>query len=254
MSRLARGRGTESLDEAVVDLALTRADARLSCEPREPNGFNVRSAFPRRCLRSERYRYCLEGCRRGGRQPNECPLPREARAKAQVLRLRLQQGRASTRRVGVRRTLQPKTSHFARNACRVCLTRSFRPGEPRLSGSKRAPTRVTGEPWIRGSKTPMLEEGSLAGKKGGLRMKKRAVVGAATLGLLVFALGSGPAAANQSGNAAVDCAGLGPPGQAAQSLGAAGSDSFQTPPELAASLGQESVGDTIRTFCLPPAG
>jgi hypothetical protein len=84
-------------------------------------------------------------------------------------------------------------------------------------------------------------------------MKKRAVVFAVTLGLSVFALGSGPAAANESANAAINCAGLGNPGQAGKTLGSGGPDRVQTPPELAATLGQESVGATIRTFCTTPA-
>lgn len=84
-------------------------------------------------------------------------------------------------------------------------------------------------------------------------MKKRAVVFAVTLGLSVFALGSGPAAANESANSAINCAGFGNPGQAQQTLGAAGRDRVQTPPELAATLGQPTVGASIRTFCTTPA-
>jgi hypothetical protein len=84
-------------------------------------------------------------------------------------------------------------------------------------------------------------------------MKKRAVVFAVTLGLSVFGLGSGPAAANESGHSASDCAGLGNAGQAFQLVGAAGPNQVQTPPELAASLGQESVGAAGRTFCTTPA-
>jgi hypothetical protein len=98
-----------------------------------------------------------------------------------------------------------------------------------------------------GKKIPLLE------RKGGLKMKKRAVVFAVTLGLSVFAFGSGQAVANESGNAAVDCAGFGAPGQGFQTLGAAGPDQALTPPELAAALGQESVGAAGRTFCTTPA-
>jgi hypothetical protein len=94
----------------------------------------------------------------------------------------------------------------------------------------------------------------LLGKKGGLKMKKRAVAFAVTLGLSVFAFGSGPAAANESGNSAIDCAGFGNPGQGGMVVGYTGPDRVQTPTEFAATLGQESVGAAIGTFCTTPAG
>jgi hypothetical protein len=85
-------------------------------------------------------------------------------------------------------------------------------------------------------------------------MKKRAAVFAVTLGLSVFAFGSGPAAANESGNAAVNCAGMGNPGQTFQALGGAGPDRVTTPPEGAAGYGYASVGDAFKAVCTTPAG
>jgi hypothetical protein len=82
-----------------------------------------------------------------------------------------------------------------------------------------------------------------------MSMKKLAAGFAVTVGIFVFALGGATAGADP----AINCAGLGNPGQATQSLGAAGRDRVQTPPELAASLGQPSVGATIQTFCVTPA-
>ena len=84
-------------------------------------------------------------------------------------------------------------------------------------------------------------------------MKRRAVGFAATVAICVFALSGATAAANESDNSAINCAGFGNPGQASQTLGAAGPDRVQTPPELAAGLGQPSVGATIQTFCVTPA-
>jgi hypothetical protein len=101
----------------------------------------------------------------------------------------------------------------------------------------------------------MLEEVSLAGKKGGLRMKKRAVIFAVTLGLSVFAFGSGPAAADESGNAAINCAGFGNPGQTFQAIGGQGQDrTGQTPPEGAHQLGFPTLGAALQFYCTTPAG
>jgi hypothetical protein len=86
-------------------------------------------------------------------------------------------------------------------------------------------------------------------------MKKRAAIFAVTLGLSVFALGSGPAAADESGNAAINCAGFGNPGQTFQTLGGAGPDRTTTPPQGAAEVyGFPTLGAAIQFFCTTPAG
>ena len=90
-------------------------------------------------------------------------------------------------------------------------------------------------------------------------MKKRAGVFAVTLGLSVFAFGSGSAVAdpspnNQSGNSAQSCAGFGNVGQVGFLIGDTGRNRTQTPPEFVATIGQPSVGAAINTFCSPPAG
>ena len=82
---------------------------------------------------------------------------------------------------------------------------------------------------------------------------KRAVSFVATVGISMFLLGGATAMANESGNSATNCAGFGNPGQAAHTLGFAGRDRVQTPPEFAASLGEPSVGAAIQTFCVNPS-
>jgi len=80
-------------------------------------------------------------------------------------------------------------------------------------------------------------------------MRRRVVGFAATVGFSVLALGGASAGADP----AINCAGFGNPGQASQTLGAAGPNRFQTPPENAASLGQPTVGAAIQFFCVTPA-
>ena len=81
-------------------------------------------------------------------------------------------------------------------------------------------------------------------------MRKFLVLATCTIGMSVFALGGATAGAAP----AINCAGLGNPGQAAQFFGAAGPNRVVTPPQLAASLGAgATVGSTIQTLCVTPA-
>src|SRR2546423_12638786 len=86
------------------------------------------------------------------------------------------------------------------------------------------------------------------------RMNKRSIRFGVRVGICVLGLGGATAAAaNESSNSAINCAGFGNPGQAGQALGTAGPNQTQTPPEFAASLGQPSVGAALQTFCQTPA-
>jgi hypothetical protein len=82
-------------------------------------------------------------------------------------------------------------------------------------------------------------------------MKRHLVVAfAVSLGFSVVALSSATAGAAP----AINCAGTGNPAQTARILGAVGPDRFQTPPQLASSLGLPSTGALIQAFCVTPAG
>jgi hypothetical protein len=84
-------------------------------------------------------------------------------------------------------------------------------------------------------------------------MKRRlGYVAVATMALLAL---NGTAMANESHHSRVDCGGRNEnPGQAKQSLGAAGPDRFQTPVGLAEQLGNETPGESFRQYCSDSVG
>jgi hypothetical protein len=91
---------------------------------------------------------------------------------------------------------------------------------------------------------------SLDFERGRANMKKRVVGFAVCLGFSVVALGGAAAGAAP----AINCLGVGNPAQTARLEGAVGPNRFQTPAQLAQSLGQPSAGAAIQTYCVTPAG